>query len=351
MNRLADVLAWEALLDGAIRFERPVVLLAGGSICALLALLALVRGPLRIRVPETPSGWLSRLRSGPVDPSWLLSVAVRTAALCAVVATLAEPVGLVPENPAGGEGIDMVVALDASGSMKALDAYLDGARVTRLELAKRVVADFVSQREGDRIGVVAFGAHAFTQCPLTVDRRLVLESLKRIRIGVAGDATALGEAIGLSTRRLRVPGAPEDARRILVLITDGRHNSGELAPETAAQIAALDGLRIHTIGIGTTGSVPFAQKTPGEPLRFERVDLDRDTLQRVAAATGGRFFHAKQPEDLEQVTRMIDRLEARPQSGEPRYRRASLAPFGLALALALLLLEAASAHTFLRRLP
>ncbi len=264
---------------------------------------------------------------------------------------LAGPIGLLRETPAGGEGIDLLIALDASGSMNALDATLEGRRVTRLELARAVVADFVRQRDGDRIGLVVFGAHAFTQSPLTVDRRLLLDAIERVRVGVAGDATALGEAIGLAVRRLRVPGAPGDTRRVLLLLTDGRHNAGTLGPETAAQIARLAGVRIHAVGIGTTGSVPFARSGPGEPLRFERVDLDEQTLLSVARHTGGEFFHARRPEDLVAVAAAIDRLEVQPQVAEPRYRRVSFVPHVLLVVLGLLLLESITAHGLLRRLP
>jgi Ca-activated chloride channel family protein len=337
-----------ALLDGALAFERGGVLALAAAVAAL-ALAALLVGPQRIRVPRPRAP--ARFAWPRPDFAWSLSVLLRAGALVCLVAALARPVGLIPENPAGGVGVDLVVALDASGSMKALDAKLDGRRVTRLELARRVVGDFVRARDGDRIGLVVFGEHAFTQCPLSVDHRLVLESLERAEVGVAGDATAIGEAIGLATRRLGVAGGPQDARRVIVLVTDGRHNSGSLAPETAAQVARTRGVRIHAIGIGTQGSVPFAQDSPGQPLRFERVDLDPETLRRVADTTGGRFFHAERPEDLAPVIEAIDRIEAQPLPAEPRYRRASLAPLALAGALALLALEAATAHGLLRRLP
>ena len=341
---------WEALLAGAVLLEQPAVLWAGGALLLLLLALVLWRGPLRVAVPEQRAH-AGRWR-GALDLPWLSSVSLRGAASALVLLTLASPVGLIRENPAGGAGNDLVIALDASGSMDALDGQLAGARVTRLELAKAVVAEFIRAREGDRIGLVAFGAHAFTQCPLTADHRLVLSALERIEVGVAGDQTALGEAIGLASLRLRAPGAPPDAQRTLVLFTDGRHNAGQLAPGTAAELARMQGVRIHAVGIGTSGKeVPFAQKTPGEPLRFEKVDLDRETLVAIAAHTGGRFFHARRPEDLSQVTRAIDAVLAGPQAPEPRFRRAALAPLTLLCALGLLLGEALLAHGVLRRLP
>ncbi len=340
----------EALLSGAVGVDHPLALAAGLLLaCALLAA-ALGRGPARVRVAATADRHLAFR----VDAPWWLSAGVRTGAVAGVALALAGPVALIPQNPAGGSGIDLMIALDASGSMNALDGLIDARRVTRLELAKRVVADFIRDRDGDRIGLVVFGQRAFTQCPLTVDHRLLLSSLRRVEVGVAGDATAIGEAIGLATRRFGAgegfgPGA--SGERVLLLLTDGRHNSGQLGPETAAQIAAMHGVRIHAVGIGGTGVVPFARRTQGEPLRFESVDLDRDTLQTVAARTGGLFFHARKPRDLAQVAQAIDRLEARPRLEEPQLHRASLTPWALGMALVLLAVEVLGPWGLLRRLP
>ena len=338
---------WEAelaaLFSGAVSIDHPWALALGVVASVLLLALALVRGPIRIRVPAT----LRRRRLLRFDPPWWLSVAARCGAIACVLLALTGPVALVPKNPIGGDGIDLIVALDASGSMNALDGLIEGRRVTRLELAKRVVGDFIRQRGGDRIGLVVFGERAFTQCPLTVDHRLVLAALDRVEVGVAGDATAIGEAIGLATRRL----GNAESERVLLLLTDGRHNAGQLGPETAAQIAALRGLRIHTVGIGGTGVVPFARRTPGEPLRFESVDLDRETLQAVAQHTGGKFFHARRPRDLARVAEVIDRIEASPRREAPQLQRASLAPLAVAAALCLLALEILASYGVLRRLP
>ncbi len=341
------VSALSSLDVAAFAVEAPRLLVSGLVGVAIVAVVALVRGPRRLRVPSAgASAWRGR-----PDLAFLISVALRIVVLGLLVLTASRPIGLVPENPAGGSGVDLVIALDASGSMLALDGQIEGRQVTRLELAKRAVAEFVRVRGGDRIGLVAFGEHAFTQCPLTVDHRLLQEALARVEAGLVGDATALGEAIGLGTQRLSISGGPDDGRRILVVVTDGRHNSGKLAPKTAAELATRAGVRIHAVGVGTSGLVPFAQPGTGTPMRFERVDLDRETLENISDTTGGHFFHARRPEDLAGVAAAIDRLEARPRPLEPRYRHASLAPVSLALALALLLIEAALAHGFARRLP
>jgi Ca-activated chloride channel family protein len=331
----------EALLAGAVGVDHPWALAAGLALALLLLALALWRGPLRVRVPATSAGGLR------LDASWWLSCTLRCAALALVALAIAGPVALIPKNPIGGTGIDLIVALDASGSMNALDGLIDGRRVTRLDLAKRVVADFIEHRDGDRVGLVVFGQRAFTQCPLTVDHRLVLEALARVDVGVAGDATALGEAIGLSTRRLGEIGT----ERVVLLLTDGRHNSGQLAPETAAQIARMHNVRVHAVGIGGRGVVPFARSSPGKPLRFESVDLDRETLQVVADSTGGHFFHARRPGDLGMVTAAIDRIEGRPRREELQLQRTSLTPWALGVALLLLGFEILASYGLLRRLP
>jgi Ca-activated chloride channel family protein len=333
----------EALLSGAVAVDHPWAFAAGLLLVLLLLGTAMLRGPLRVRVPATTGGY----RLLRFDPPWWLSVGTRCAALALVALALAGPVALIPKNPVGGSGIDLIVALDASGSMNALDGLIDGRRVTRLELAKHVVADFISDRGGDRVGLVVFGQRAFTQCPLTVDHRLVLEALQRVEVGVAGDATALGEAIGLATRRFGHAGT----ERLVLLLTDGRHNSGQLAPETAAQIAGMHNVRIHAVGIGGRGVVPFARRTAGEPLRFESVDLDRETLQRIAERTGGLFFHARRPSDLAQVAEVVDRIESRPRLEEPQLQRASLIPWTVGAALLLLALEILASYGVLRRLP
>jgi Ca-activated chloride channel family protein len=338
---------WALLREAAIELERPHALIVIVLLAALIAIRGLWSGPHRIGIP----GEAAAAPRPRCDLPFALSLVLRCAALTLLGAALAGPVGLVRETPAGGEGVDIVIALDASGSMNALDAGLEGRRVTRLDLAKRVVADFVRQRRGDRIGLVVFGAEAFTQSPLTVDRPLLLDAIDRTEVGVAGDATALGEAIGLGVRRLRVPGAPADGHRVILLITDGRHNAGTLGPETAARVAATSGVRVHAIGIGTTGSVPFARSGPGEALRFERVDLDAETLRSVSTITGGQFFHARRPEDLAAVAAAIDRLEARPRPSSPRYRRVSLVPLALLLAIGVLFLECATTSGLVRRLP
>ena len=152
------------------------------------------------------------------------------------------------------QGVDIVLAIDTSGSMQALDFKKNENQVTRLSVVKDVVAEFVKHREMDRIGMVVFGANAFTQCPLTLDQSILLSFLDKLKIGMAGDATAIGSAIGISARRLK---DLKSKSKIIILLTDGRNNSGTIPPLQAAEIAKTLGIRIYTIGVGKRGKAPF----------------------------------------------------------------------------------------------
>src|SRR5262245_25799852 len=185
----------QAIAAAQVALEHPLRLLAAGLALAGILGVALYRGPLRVAVPSFGAG-----RS--LDGAALLSLALRALAFASLGLALAGPVGFVPARAASGSGVDLVIALDASGSMDALDGMLEGQRATRLALAKRAVADLVRRRPRDRLGLIVFGDKAFTQCPLTMDHDLLLAALERVQVGVAGDATAIGDALGLAVRRL-----------------------------------------------------------------------------------------------------------------------------------------------------
>ncbi len=348
---MADAFAaveWTRVI-GSFACERPELLVCVSVSLLCLGRLAVCRGPWRVRVPAVAS---SEVEPGPsADLAWRIGMGLRVLVLILLGLALAGPSIRLPEQPAAGSGVDLVIALDASGSMEALDGQLDGARVTRLELAKRAVAELIRERAGDRIGLVVFGQRAYTQCPLTLDHDLVLRALARVRIGDAGDSTAIGDAVGLAVRRLRADGARSDAERVLVLLTDGRQNSGEISPTTGARLAVREGIRAHTVGIGTSGVVPFASERSPQPLRFERIDLDREALIRLAQATGGEFFAARRPEDVLAVADSIHRLEARPIQELGPERQVSAVPWILWAALLALGLDASSQYALLRRLP
>jgi len=201
-----------------------------------------------------------------------------------------------------------MLAVDVSESMAALDFKRKGKVVNRLEAVKGVVSEFISNRTGDRIGMVVFGTNAYTQIPLTRDYNTISTILDRLKIGVAGKSTAIGDAIGISLKRI------EDFKsksNVIILLTDGRSNTGELSPKVAADIAAQKQVKIHTIGVGSKGKVPFLIKHPlwGDRYVYQRVDIDEETLKEIASETGGLYFKARDTEKLQQIYDTIDKLE------------------------------------------
>jgi Ca-activated chloride channel family protein len=247
------------------------------------------------------------------DHDRFVRATLRAGAILALAIAAADPVLQRPSAPPFELGLDLALVVDASGSMQALDARIEGTFRTRLELAQRVVARFARQRAvaGDRVGLVVFGDHAFTQCPLTRDGELLAASLSRVRAGVAGENTALGDALALAVKRVRARGRDATEGRVVVLLTDGRSNAGEIPVDVAAELARASGVRVHTVGIGGEGRVAMErlEGTAGRGLRFARHDLDADTLEWIAQHTGGRFFRAVRADDLEAVYRSIDALE------------------------------------------
>jgi Ca-activated chloride channel homolog len=216
-----------------------------------------------------------------------------------------------------------------------------------------VVARFASQRaaDGDRVALVVFGDSAFTLCPLSSDGALLERALERVHPGIAGEATALGQALALAVKRAQgAGGSPGGAGRVVVLLTDGRHNAGAPSVEVATELAAAAGVRVHTVGIGSSGD-PVAIEGPGGAIHFERHDVDASSLARVASATGGRFFAARSSGDLEAVYGEIDALERAPRPRPARVRVSQRPEPLLAAAGGLVALELLLARVLRRRLP
>lgn len=234
-------------------------------------------------------------------PSWhqLLAVAVWVA----LVLALMGPQWLERHTQVVSAGYDLMLAVDASRSMEALDFTVEGRRVNRMAVVKGVVGRFVEQRGGDRIGLVVFGDSAHLQAPLTVDGRAVRSMLENVVPRMAGDATAIGDAVGLAVKKLRErpPGS-----RVLILVTDGESTAGSLPPREAARLAAQYGIRVYTIGVGTKGEVPFMEDGR---LIMADMQIDEGLLREIAAVTGGAYFRATDTAALEQIYARIDRLE------------------------------------------
>ena len=246
-------------------------------------------------------------------PSWAALLyrflpILKYAALILMIAAMARPQWGTRQVDMTTEGINIILAIDISESMAALDFKQGGDVVNRLTAVKGVVNDFISKRKGDRIGMVVFGSEAYTQIPLTRDYHTITTVLDRIEIGAAGKSTAIGDAIGISVKRIADIKSKEN---VIVLLTDGRSNSGELSPEMAADIAAEKNVKIYTVGVGSKGKVPFLVHHPlwGDQYVYQRVDIDEGTLKEIAEKTGGRYFRAQDTEKLKSIYDTIDALE------------------------------------------
>jgi len=232
---------------------------------------------------------------------------LRTAVLLLLVAAICRPQTYNVSRDVRSPGVDILLCLDTSGSMRALDFTLDGAPVTRLTAVQKVVSDFVKKREHDRIGLVVFGTHAFTQAPLTLDKGLLLTLIGRLESGMAGDSTAIGDALALAGKRLKDIAAKS---KIIILLTDGRHNAGKMTPPQATSALASLDMRIYTIGVGGRGPAPFKVPSPrGDRIVYQDVDLDEQSLKDIASAGRGRYFRAADSRELREVYDAIDKAE------------------------------------------
>ncbi len=263
---------------------------------------------------------------------------------------LAGPRSVKEETIHKTEGIDIVLALDASGSMAAEDFVINGERTNRLDVIKQVVKDFINERPSDRVGLVTFGALAYTVCPLTTDHVWLKDNLERINLGVVEDGTAIGSGIASSVGRLKKSTAKS---KVIILLTDGINNTGKIDPLTAAQTAKSFGIKIYTIGAGSEGYVPFPMTDffGHKVYRQERLEIDEKTLQKIADSTFGRYFRATDTESLKQIYSEINKLEKTKieEIGFREYKE--LFPYVLTAALVLLILELLLSHTLLIRVP
>lgn len=237
-------------------------------------------------------------------------------------------IGELVEIPQSGR--DLMVAVDLSGSMEAQDFILKGKRVDRLTATKFIVGEFIQRRIGDRIGLILFGEQAYLQVPLTFDRKTVNELLQESFIGLAGKKTAIGNAIGLAVKRLR---HQDEMSRVLVLLTDGANTAGEVDPVSAADIAALDGIKIYTVGIGADKMLvdSFFGKRQVNP----SAELDEETLREIANKTGGKYFRARDIEELEEIYVLLDVLEPIEKNAYTYRPRTALYYLPLSIALGL----------------
>ncbi len=267
--------------------------------------------------------------------NWRFWLAVIAWILLVVASARPEFIGDELDVPVSGR--NLMLAVDLSGSMDAKDFELAGRRVDRLTATKAVASDFISRREGDRIGLILFGERAYLQVPLTLDRETVRTLLLEAFIGLAGEKTAIGDAITLAVKRIHDQGAA-GAEQILVLLTDGANTAGQVDPLKAAELAQQIGLRIYTIGIGAEQMV-VSSITGGMRRVNPSADLDEETLTAIAEQTGGRYFRAKDTAGLQEIYRLLDEMEpvAEPEAGFRPVKSLYYWPLGGAFALVLIL--------------
>ncbi len=242
---------------------------------------------------------------------------------CARPQWLGEPL------PMPASGRDLLLAIDVSGSMDYTDMRWDDQEISRLGLVKHLMGDFIDGRQGDRVGLILFGSRAYLQSPLTFDRQTVHTWLDEAQINIAGPQTAIGDAIGLAVKRLRERPAES---RVLVLVTDGANNGGEIDPLTAARLAAKEQVVIYTIGVGAD---PEERGVFGLLGFSPDIDLDEPTLTAIADATGGDYFRARNSDELQAIESTLDRLQ--PVAQKPTLARATQVLYPWPLSLALLL--------------
>ena len=274
---------------------------------------------------------------------------MRCAAMSLLIMALARPQSGTTSTEIITEGVDIMLCLDTSGSMNALDFQLENKRVNRLQVVKKVVDEFIRGRQNDRIGMVVFAEEAFTQCPLTLDYGVLLSFLDRLEIGMAGDTTAIGSALATCVKRLK---DLKSKSKVIILLTDGRNNTGTISPATAADIAKTHGIKVYTIGVGTEGEAPFlVDSLFGKHYVYQKVDLDEETLKEIAQKTGGRYFRATNTEALKTIYQQIDKMEKTEAKVKEYMEYDELFKYFLIPALCLILLEILLANTRFMKIP
>jgi len=279
---------------------------------------------------------------------WVWLLPILAAAL--MIVGLARPIIGHGRTLITANGIDIVLGLDVSGSMQALDFKLADRRVNRIEVVKSVVSKFVDERPDDRIGLIAFAGKPYLVSPLTLDHDWLQQNLERITVAGADDGTAIGSAIAAGVNRLRGTAAKS---KVIILLTDGMNNTGKISPMAAAEAAKAMGVKVYTIGVGVRGEAPIPVKDQfgNSRLMMAKVDVDEKTLQAVAAETGGMFYRATDTDSLQKIYEQINALEKTAQTAQRFEHTEELFRWALFPAVALLGLGFGLEHTRYRRLP
>jgi Ca-activated chloride channel family protein len=336
------------LQESPVTFAHPWLLL----LLLLLPLLALLQGG-RGAAPAVIFSSLKPLKAhGKVRRSrmggWLTSLLLFALAL--FIVALARPQSGKVISHVEASGIDIMLALDVSRSMLAEDFTVGGERANRLAAVKQVTQKFIEGRPNDRIGILCFAGRPYIVSPLTLDHDWLLQNLERVKIGLVEDGTAIGSALASAANRLK---DKEAKSKIVVLLTDGDNNAGKVTPITAAEAAQALGIKIYTIGAGTRGFAPMpVQDMFGRTMyRNVKVDVDEDTLKKIADVSKGQFYRATDTKTLNQIFEQIDSLEKSKVEMSQYTQYRDLFPWFLAAGLGLLALQVALAQTFGRKLP
>ena len=269
---------------------------------------------------------------------------LRIAALCLIIVAVARPRSSQEMERVDTEGIDIVLAMDVSTSMLARDLTPD-----RISASKDIAIEFIAQRPSDRMGIVVFAGESFTQCPLTTDRATLINLMKEVQTDLIEDGTAIGNGLATAVARMK----DSDAKsRVIILLTDGVNNRGEISPQMAAEIAKTYGVRVYTIGVGKEGMAPYPVMTPwGVEVQNVKVEIDEDLLSEIAESTGGRYFRATDNTKLAEIYSEINKMEKARTTVDsfPVYKELFLT-YAL-YALLALLLELVLNWFVIRRLP
>ena len=332
----------------SFQFVHPQVL----WLLLLLPVLALWRGrwgrPVALRMPSTDDAIHAGARSRSKIGGLMAFLGLLAFAL--LIVALARPRHGRGSTEIEASGIDIVLALDVSGSMEALDFKLEGKPANRLDVVKQVVAEFIGQRPNDKLGMVAFAGRPYLVSPLTLDHGFLAKRLADVKMGQVEDGTAIGSAIAASVGHLRDSNAKS---RIIILLTDGVNNAGAVNPPTAAEAAKALGIKIYTIGAGTRGEAPFPVRDAfgRTHLQTIKVEIDEEMLRSIATATGGQTFRATDTDSLAHIYRAINQLETTTRKLKKYQQYDELYLGFLMPGIGLLLLELVLNQTRFRRLP
>jgi Ca-activated chloride channel homolog len=277
---------------------------------------------------------------------WLLPII----AAALMIVGLARPQRTHSRTEVTAKGIDIVLGLDVSGSMQALDFTVNNYRVNRIDVVKAVVAKFIDERPNDRIGLIAFAASPYIVSPLTLDHDWLLQNLERINVGIGDDGTAIGSAIAAAVNHLRTTAAKS---KVVILLTDGVNNSGKISPLAAAEAARALGVKVYTIGVGVRGKAPIPVRDEAGRMHvvMMNVDVDEKTLQAVASETGGLFYRATDTDSLQKIYEQINQYETSAQAVQKFEHVEELYKWPLLPSLGLLGLGVILQQTRFRRLP